>query len=365
MDTELEDGGARLRHHLEEMAMDMPSVPPDFGAEFAALNAKLSAVEEEKDSLRSTAGKRQATTPSRPDNCRRVAMMSQLIPAELELWMVDRQSELQEALSLGECAKVLESAPTQPISTLPRLDLRGHESRHIHHAHRSVRQHRRQVGEASHPGPRVGELSVHFRRLRPRRSQSRSHGVRGTVVDTESPHSLIQDAKIPSDREDDSLVPSGVVYQNESLEDFEGAHRNVRPRFEESESSQRPQGSNIVDALDDDLTAADSDTDSLAGASQMGTTENNSRAGEPSRRSLLLVNSGFHPGAEKGAGKVFFQKMRLARTICLKKRRIFRGRSQSPSLTSSSCPSVDQWHEDPPDWTWLSWSRSTRSEHWS
>ena len=37
MDTELEDGRARLRQLQEEMAMDMPSVPPDFGAEFAAL----------------------------------------------------------------------------------------------------------------------------------------------------------------------------------------------------------------------------------------------------------------------------------------------------------------------------------------
>ena len=60
------------------------------------------------------------------------------------------------------------------------------------------------------------------------------------------------------------------------------AHRNVRPSFKESESIQRPQGSNIVDALEYDLTAADSDTDSLlAGASQMGTTENTGRAGEP------------------------------------------------------------------------------------
>ena len=60
------------------------------------------------------------------------------------------------------------------------------------------------------------------------------------------------------------------------------AHRKVRPRFEESESSQRPQGSNVVDALEYDLTAADSDTDSLlAGASQIGTTENTGRAGEP------------------------------------------------------------------------------------
>ena len=59
------------------------------------------------------------------------------------------------------------------------------------------------------------------------------------------------------------------------------AHRNVRPSFKESESNQRPQGSNIVDALEYDLTAADSDTDSLlAGASKMGTTENIGRAGE-------------------------------------------------------------------------------------
>ena len=60
--------------------MDSPPVPPDFGAEFAALKAKLAAVEEERDSLRSTSCKRQATTPIRPDHCRRVSTMPRLIP---------------------------------------------------------------------------------------------------------------------------------------------------------------------------------------------------------------------------------------------------------------------------------------------
>ena len=108
METELEEGRARLRHLQEETEMDVPPVPPDFGAELAALKAQLVAVEEERDSLRSTACKRQATTPSRPECSRQVPMMPQLIPAELELWRVDRQSELKEAISLGECCKVLE-----------------------------------------------------------------------------------------------------------------------------------------------------------------------------------------------------------------------------------------------------------------
>ena len=137
-------------------------------------------------------------------------------------------------------------------------------------------------------------MAVGLRRLRPtcsRRSRSRSLCFCGTVVDSESPKSLVQDTQIPSDSGDDCAVWSLAP------EDLEGAHRNVRLRFEELEfranvEDQRPQGSETVDSLEYDLTAADSDTDSLAGASQMGTTESNGRAGQPSRRRLLLINGG-------------------------------------------------------------------------
>ena len=197
--------------------MDMSSVPPDLGAEFAALKSKV--IASRKGEGFSSFNRLQATTPSRPDNCRRVAMMPQLIPAELELWLVDRQSELQEAMNLGE----MRHSVGIDVCVVGRC--RAHDgyvwthgpmgsvkSRQTRYGLRVCR-----VGAASHPGPRVGQLPIGFIRLRPRRSRSRSPGVCGTVVDT----SLIQDAQILSDREDDSLVSSGVVDQNESLEDFE------------------------------------------------------------------------------------------------------------------------------------------------
>ena len=68
--------------------------------------------------------------------------------------------------------------------------------------------------------------------------------------------------------------------------------------WEPSPEHQHQPNSEIVNALEDDLTAADSDTDSLAEASKNGTRERDDHATQKRRRRLVLINRCFRPGAE-------------------------------------------------------------------
>ena len=63
------------------------------------LKAKLAAMEEERDeAVRDTARKRQAVGP----RGRSIPAMPTLVPRELDDWMQDRHSDLQDAMIEGE-----------------------------------------------------------------------------------------------------------------------------------------------------------------------------------------------------------------------------------------------------------------------
>ena len=75
-----------------------PSVPRDWQAEMEALKAQLAHLEQERDeAVRVATRKRHASGP-----------MPGLIPAELDDWMQDRQSDLQDAMIEGDGKRVLE-----------------------------------------------------------------------------------------------------------------------------------------------------------------------------------------------------------------------------------------------------------------
>ena len=79
--------------------------PPDWQTEMDVLKAKLAAMEEEWDeAVRDTARKRQAVGP----RGRSIPAMPTLVPRELDDWMQDRHSDLQDAMIEGDSQRVLE-----------------------------------------------------------------------------------------------------------------------------------------------------------------------------------------------------------------------------------------------------------------
>ena len=124
MEAEVEEGRARLRRLEEELEVQDVHVP-DLGSEIANLKAKLAEVEEERDTLRSTACKRQARVPSRPDTSTRRVPMMPMMSGELDEWMCDRQAELQEAVSLQDCSKVLELTSMLSDAAVRMMEMSG------------------------------------------------------------------------------------------------------------------------------------------------------------------------------------------------------------------------------------------------
>ena len=200
MDTELEEGRARLRH-LQKDSNNSSKLWRRIGN----LETKLAAIEEEKDSLRSTTWKRQTTAPNRADDWKRVPVMPKLVPTELEEWMSDRQSELQNAITLGDYTTILEYTSMLSHAAVRMMDM----SSRIFHWFEEIKSKANRyglrgcrVGEASHPWSKEWKKKT-FDTAQITKSEplNGKHNVR-----TESLNNLIQGASIPSDRGTDSKV---------------------------------------------------------------------------------------------------------------------------------------------------------------
>ena len=101
---EVEEGRARLRRLEEEL--EVQAVPVPTTSDLLRLQAMVSQLKVEKEELlRNASGSRSERPAVRVED---IAIMPNFIPAELAQWMDDRRVELQEALSQGDDAAVLE-----------------------------------------------------------------------------------------------------------------------------------------------------------------------------------------------------------------------------------------------------------------
>ena len=78
--------------------------PPDWQTEMDVLKAKLATMEEERDEAVRDTSKRQAMGPQG----RSIPAMPTLVSRELDDWMQDRHSDLQDAMIEGDGQRVLE-----------------------------------------------------------------------------------------------------------------------------------------------------------------------------------------------------------------------------------------------------------------
>ena len=107
-----EDAKERLAHmevanQEPEAAASATVPPPTWAREMEAMKARLSSVEEERDAaVRATACKRQATIRSTMSSD--IPLMPMHVPRDLDDWMRDRNLDLQEALTVGNGARVSE-----------------------------------------------------------------------------------------------------------------------------------------------------------------------------------------------------------------------------------------------------------------
>ena len=104
MEAEVVEGRARLRRLEEEL--EVQAVPVPTTSEVLRLQAMVSQLQVEKEELlRNASGSMSERPAVRVED---IPIMPNFIPAELAQWMDDRRVELQEALSQGDDAAVLE-----------------------------------------------------------------------------------------------------------------------------------------------------------------------------------------------------------------------------------------------------------------
>ena len=104
MKAEVVEGRARLRRLEQELELQVVPVPTT--SEVLRLQAMVSQLQVEKEELlRNASGSMSERPAVRVED---IPIMPNFIPAELAQWMDDRRVELQEALSQGDDAAVLE-----------------------------------------------------------------------------------------------------------------------------------------------------------------------------------------------------------------------------------------------------------------